>query len=112
MTHDVEVTFDDRGGQFLSIRPVGVARAGTRKRAPLKVKVSKRQEIYDRDSGRCAYCSTRLAFGDITLDHVIPRSRGGRNTMANRVVACQSCNLAKGDTLPKVHPLTRQAVRR
>jgi 5-methylcytosine-specific restriction endonuclease McrA len=51
--------------------------------------------VLRRDGGRCAYCS---APAD-TVDHVIPRSRGGRHDWANVVAACQQDNLAKGDQL-------------
>jgi 5-methylcytosine-specific restriction endonuclease McrA len=54
-----------------------------------------RRAVLRRDGGRCAYCS---APAD-TVDHVIPRSRGGRHDWANVVAACQQDNLAKGDHL-------------
>jgi 5-methylcytosine-specific restriction endonuclease McrA len=54
-----------------------------------------RRAVLRRDSGRCAYCS---APAD-TVDHVVPRSRGGRHEWANVVAACKEDNLAKGDQL-------------
>lgn len=52
--------------------------------------------IYKRDENKCQYCgSTR----GLTLDHVIPRSKGGKDTWENLVVACSSCNTKKGDKL-------------
>lgn len=55
-----------------------------------------RAMIYKRDSNTCQYCgaTTRL-----TIDHVIPRCRGGQDTWENLVVACSSCNTKKGNTL-------------
>ena len=44
----------------------------------------------------CAYCTGECS-NDLTLDHVVPRSKGGRNTVANLVVACRICNELKGD---------------
>jgi 5-methylcytosine-specific restriction endonuclease McrA len=52
--------------------------------------------IYRRDNNTCQYCgSTR----GLTIDHVIPRSRGGKDTWENLVVACSVCNTFKGDRL-------------
>lgn len=55
-----------------------------------------RAMIYKRDNNTCQYCgaTTRL-----TIDHVIPRCRGGQDTWENLVVACSSCNTKKGNTL-------------
>lgn len=52
--------------------------------------------IYKRDDNKCQYCgSTR----SLTIDHVIPKSKGGGDTWDNLVVACCSCNAKKGDKL-------------
>jgi 5-methylcytosine-specific restriction endonuclease McrA len=52
--------------------------------------------IYHRDGHRCQYCgSTR----SLTIDHVLPRSRGGDDTWENLVVCCSPCNVRKGDRL-------------
>lgn len=52
--------------------------------------------IYKRDDNKCQYCgSTR----SLTIDHVIPKSKGGGDTWDNLVVACCSCNVKKGDKL-------------
>jgi 5-methylcytosine-specific restriction endonuclease McrA len=52
-----------------------------------------RAGVHDRDRGHCAYCGGRAT----TIDHVLPRSRGGKNTWVNTVAACGSCNQRKGD---------------
>lgn len=55
-----------------------------------------RSMIYKRDGHKCQYCgSTRK----LTIDHVMPRSKGGEDSWSNMVVACSSCNTRKGDTL-------------
>lgn len=55
-----------------------------------------RSSIYKRDDHKCQYCgSTR----SLTIDHIIPRSKGGGDTWENLVVACCSCNTKKGDKL-------------
>jgi 5-methylcytosine-specific restriction endonuclease McrA len=57
-----------------------------------------RQNVYKRDNNRCAYCGSR---DDLTLDHVLPRSRGGADTWNNLVTACQKCNTLKGNRTPE-----------
>lgn len=54
-----------------------------------------------RDCGhRCVYCATALPLEHATLDHVIPRARGGSHAPGNLVVACAPCNRLKGDLTP------------
>jgi hypothetical protein len=55
-----------------------------------------RPGVLARDQGRCAYCGGHAS----TVDHVLPRSRGGKNTWRNTVAACASCNQRKGDRTP------------
>jgi 5-methylcytosine-specific restriction endonuclease McrA len=56
-----------------------------------------RRALFARDGWRCAYCGT--SSGRLTLDHVVPRSRGGESIWENVVTACAPCNLRKGDRL-------------
>jgi len=56
-----------------------------------------RFNVFLRDRFECQYCG---ADEDLTFDHVIPRSRGGRTTWDNVVAACAPCNLLKGGRLP------------
>jgi len=55
-----------------------------------------RQGVRVRDRDRCAYCGGHAT----TIDHVLPRSRGGKNSWLNTVAACGSCNQRKGDRTP------------
>lgn len=57
-----------------------------------------RQAIFRRDDHTCQYCGTRA---NLTLDHVMPRARGGKDTWENLVAACVSCNNRKGDRRPE-----------
>ena len=59
-----------------------------------------RFNVFLRDRFCCQYCSSPFSTHDLTFDHVIPRSRGGRTSWQNVVTACQSCNLRKGNHLP------------
>ncbi len=54
-----------------------------------------RRALFARDGWRCVYCGT--SGGRLTLDHVVPRSRGGESVWDNVVTACSPCNLRKGD---------------
>ena len=60
-----------------------------------------RRNIFARDENRCQYCGARHATSELSLDHVIPRSRGGRTTWENVVCACTRCNARKGGRLPE-----------
>jgi len=53
-----------------------------------------RNLIYKRDDYECQYCGSKK---DLTMDHVIPRSKGGKDTWENLVACCTKCNLKKGD---------------
>jgi hypothetical protein len=55
-----------------------------------------RQGVISRDQGSCGYCGGRAS----TVDHILPRSRGGKNTWKNTVAACGPCNQRKGDRTP------------
>lgn len=59
-----------------------------------------RQNIYLRDKSTCQYCGKKFQRADLNLDHVIPRSRGGRTTWENIVCSCVACNLHKGGRTP------------
>lgn len=65
---------------------------------PYRGVVLTRQNIFKRDDGKCQYCG---ATSDLTLDHVVPRSRGGKSSWDNLVTACKSCNSKKGDRTPQ-----------
>ena len=69
------------------------------KRPKTPVKFS-RQNIYARDRYRCQYCGDRFSTEDLTYDHVIPKSRGGRTQWKNIVTCCIDCNRKKGGRKP------------
>jgi len=68
-------------------------------RVPRRVqrKISRRA-LFARDGWRCVYCGSTA--GRLTLDHVIPRSRGGGSVWENVVTSCSPCNLRKGNMTP------------
>ncbi len=72
-----------------------------------------RQNIFIRDLYTCQYCGEEHAGRYLTLDHVIPRSRGGDSSWTNLVAACKSCNSRKSDKIPGkefAHPLQKPFV--
>ena len=60
-----------------------------------------RNAIFKRDQFQCQYCSKQLTLNNITIDHVLPKCRGGQNTFTNCVSACKECNLGKGTRTPE-----------
>ena len=65
----------------------------------IKVKFNRRN-IFARDGNRCQYCGRKFAANDLSLDHVLPRSRGGGMSWENIVCACVRCNVRKGGRTP------------
>jgi len=59
-----------------------------------------RRNIFLRDEHRCQYCGVRYSSPRLSLDHVIPKSRGGPETWENIVCACLKCNVDKGGRTP------------
>jgi len=62
---------------------------------PLKIN---RKRLYKRDDNQCVYCGSKK---HLTIDHVLPKSRGGDNSWKNLVTCCLSCNLKKGNKTPE-----------
>lgn len=76
---------------------VRLLRAFRRAKKPVKFS---RVNIYGRDGYRCQYCGERKSTDELTYDHVVPRSRGGRTEWTNIVTSCGPCNLRKADRTP------------
>jgi hypothetical protein len=71
------------------------------KHVPLRMQVTTRRNILVRDGYRCQYCGLRFHGGDLTLDHIIPRSQGGKNSWENLVACCRKDNHRKADRTPE-----------
>lgn len=65
-----------------------------------QIKFSRRM-VYLRDGGRCMYCDSGCTLKSFTIDHVVPRSKGGRTAWDNVVTACLPCNQRKADRSPR-----------
>jgi len=62
---------------------------------------TKRSRILARDRNRCQYCGMKGGPFDLTIDHILPRSRGGRTAAENLCAACFPCNQRKGNRTPE-----------
>lgn len=84
----------------ISIPVPNVIRLVRYRRVPRQNRSVSRKGILLRDGFTCQYCQTKLAAGELTLDHVIPRSRGGLSTWENLAACCFPCNNRKGNRTP------------
>ena len=65
-----------------------------------------RKNLIVRDDKTCQYCDVRFREQDLTVDHVVPRSKGGKTTWNNVVAACRTCNQRKSDHSLEDSPFT------
>jgi len=65
-----------------------------------------RKNVIIRDDKTCQYCDEKFSEQELTVDHVIPRSKGGKTTWDNVVAACISCNQKKSDYYLEDSPFT------
>ena len=84
----------------LSVLVPRVIRLVTYDKIPKREVKFSRKNILARDGNRCQYCGKRLPVSQLSLDHVHPKSRGGKSTWTNVVAACTPCNTRKGGRLP------------
>ena len=94
-----EVTSHNVHSTRRSLRVPSVIRLLEYRRIPHQTRALSRKNILLRDRNSCQYCGIVLPAGELTLDHVIPRSRGGLSTWENLVACCHSCNRRKGNQM-------------
>ena len=85
----------------LSIAVPRIIRVLTYSRVPRQDVKFNRRNIFARDGNTCQYCGKRFPTSSLSIDHIIPRSRGGNNTWQNVVCACVKCNVRKGGRTPQ-----------
>lgn len=68
---------------------------------PYRKKAYSKKHIYLRDNFTCQYCGKTGLPNELTLDHILPQSRGGKSVWENLVTSCQKCNTKKSDLTPK-----------
>jgi len=92
-----------RGCNIAMPRPAVIIRQGyvqARRHRDRPVAPRKRNVLI-RDGFQCAYCGRRLSMTSGTIDHVVPRARGGPDAMTNVVACCWDCNQRKADRTPE-----------
>lgn len=75
-----------------------VLRLNQYKTIPYKGVLLNRANLFRRDSNECQYCGSKK---QLTIDHILPRSKGGKTNWTNLITACHRCNVAKGDKTPE-----------
>jgi len=99
----VAMTEEENGhylhAQRVAMRLPSVIRLLEYRRIPHQTRALSRKNILLRDRNTCQYCGVVLSSAELTLDHVIPRSRGGSSTWENLVACCHLCNRRKGNQL-------------
>jgi len=99
----VAMTEEENGhylhAQRIAMRLPSVIRLLEYRRIPHQTRALSRKNILLRDRNTCQYCAVVLSAGELTLDHVVPRSRGGLSTWENLVACCHACNRMKGNQL-------------
>jgi len=71
------------------------------RRIPHPARALSRKNILLRDRHTCQYCARVLSSPELTLDHIIPRSQGGKSAWENLAACCHACNNRKGDRTPE-----------
>ena len=64
---------------------------------PKQIVKFNRRNLWRRDGCKCQYCGTEPSYDEITVDHIVPRSKGGSSNFQNCVLCCITCNLKKSD---------------
>ena len=69
-------------------------------RVPLQSASFSRRNLFKRDRNTCQYCGVQPGTAELTIDHVLPRSRGGKTSWTNCALACAKCNARKANRTP------------
>ena len=97
-----ELLHDDPKKELRTIRKAyqfpSVIRLRSYIRVPYNKVVLSRRNIMRRDNFTCMYCGKK---NDLTIDHVLPKSRGGKDVWENLTTACEKCNVKKGNKTPE-----------
>lgn len=59
-----------------------------------------KQQLYERQNGRCAYCGEKKRIRLMTIDHIVPLAHGGTDKIKNLQCTCKKCNYLKGEMIP------------
>jgi 5-methylcytosine-specific restriction endonuclease McrA len=78
-----------------------VIRLRVYKHVPIRMQTVSRKNIFMRDGYQCMYCGQSSSGAGLELEHIVPKSRGGKNEWSNLVAACRKCNSRKNDRTPE-----------
>jgi 5-methylcytosine-specific restriction endonuclease McrA len=84
-----------------ALRVPSVIRLLSYRHIPQQTRALSRKNILLRDRNTCQFCGGTFSAAELTLDHVVPRSRGGRSSWENLVACCYRCNNRKGSRTPE-----------
>lgn len=85
----------------IEVHPIVAVKGSVPSRAWRDVPALTNPKLFTRDRGTCAYCGRRFPSEVLTREHIVPTSRGGRDTWMNCITACRPCNGLKGNRLPE-----------
>lgn len=85
----------------MSLPLPSVIRLVTYRYVPRHTRAVSRKSIMERDGHACQYCREKLPVSKLTMDHVMPKSRGGRSSWENLVASCYPCNNKKANRTPE-----------
>lgn len=89
------------GTRSVLVVPAIITTKAARKRSLVTRPAFSRYGLFARDGFMCMYCAQELPVRALTIDHIVPRSRGGRHTWTNTCSACARCNQKKADRTPE-----------
>ena len=87
--------------QWLTLKVPEVITLTRYDRLPVKIVAFSRRNVFKRDGFMCQYCGCKPGSEELTIDHVMPRSRGGLSSWKNCVLACIDCNTRKANRTPE-----------
>jgi 5-methylcytosine-specific restriction endonuclease McrA len=90
----------------IEVHPIIAVRGTVPSRAWRQSPALANHKLFSRDRQVCAYCGGRFDFDDLTREHIVPTSRGGRDTWMNCITACRPCNGRKGNRMPEEARMT------
>jgi hypothetical protein len=85
----------------IEVHPIIAVRGSVPTRAWRQTPALSNPKLFARDRCICAYCGRHFRFEDLTREHIVPTSRGGRDTWMNCITACRPCNGHKGNRMPE-----------
>ncbi|MEK8025631.1 MAG: hypothetical protein RLY78_2570 [Pseudomonadota bacterium] len=85
----------------IEVHPIIAVRGTIPSRAWRQQPALSNAKLFVRDRHLCAYCGGRFTFDQLTREHIVPTSRGGRDGWMNCITACKACNGRKGSRLPE-----------